>query len=81
MRKLLMASVAVLGASLGIAQAAEVAVVNPSLPAGMATTPATPPSPALSGFGYKQTPLPGLAPGEKIVTSGALFIDRAADAS
>ena len=66
MRKLLMASVAVLGASLGIAQAAEVAVVNPSLPVGTPSA-STPPGPALSGFGYKQTPLAGLAPGEIVV--------------
>lgn len=65
MRKLLMATVAVLGASLGIAQAAEISVVNPSLPT-QPTPPASPATPALSA-GFKQTPLAGLAPGQIVV--------------
>ena len=55
-------AVAVLGASLGIAQAAEISVVNPSLPT-QPTPPASPATPALSA-GFKQTPLAGLAPGQ-----------------
>lgn len=65
MRKLLMASVAVLGASLGIAQAAEVAVVNPSLPQ-QPTPPATPATPALSSA-YKPPLGSTLAPGQIVV--------------
>lgn len=65
MRKLLMATVAVLGASLGIAQAAEVAVVNPSLPQ-QPVPPATPATPALSS-GYKAPLSSTLAPGQIVV--------------
>ncbi len=67
MRKLLMATAAVVvvGASLGIAQAAEVAVVNPSLPT-QPTPPATPATPALSS-GYKPPLSSTLAPGQIVV--------------
>ena len=65
MRKLLMASAAVLGASLGIAQAAEVSVVNPSLPQ-QPTPPAAPATPALS-HSFTAQPLAGLAPGQIVV--------------
>jgi len=66
MRKLLMATAAVVvGASLGVAQAAEVSVVNPSLPQQPAS-PAAPATPALSN-GNNPVPLGSVAPGQLVM--------------
>ncbi len=65
MRKLLMAITAVTGVSLGMAQAAEVSVVNPSVP--MQPPPfVRPVTPALTPA-FEQQPSPGLAPGQIVV--------------
>ncbi len=65
MRKLLMATAAIMGVSLGVAQAAEISVVNPSL-AQQPVPVASPATPALSA-GFKQTPLTTVGPGQIIV--------------
>jgi hypothetical protein len=65
MRKLLMATAAIMGVSLGVAQAAEVSVVNPSLPQ-QPVPPAAPATPALSA-GFKQQPLATVGPGQIVV--------------
>lgn len=65
MRKLLMALAAATGVSLGMALAAEVSVVNPSV--RMQPPPlARPMTPALTPA-FKQQPSPGLVPGQIVV--------------
>ncbi len=65
MRKRLMAIAAVTGVSLGMAQAAEVSVVNPSVP--MQPQPLVRPvTPALTPA-FNQKPSSGLAPGQIVL--------------